>query len=43
MVTYVVCLSSQVNSELPGDGLWNNVTVSDVIDTTAGKLCYTYA
>jgi tyrosinase len=31
------------NSELPGDGLWKNVTVWDVMDTTGDKLCYVYA
>jgi tyrosinase len=30
------------DSELPSDGLWN-ATVWDVMDTTAGKLCYVYA
>jgi tyrosinase len=30
------------DSELPGDGLWKDVKVSDVMDTVAGKLCYVY-
>ena len=33
----------QLSSVIPGDGLWENVTVQDVIDTTGGILCYTYA
>jgi len=32
-----------LNSVIPGDGLWNNVTVSDVMDTTGNRLCYVYA
>ena len=35
--------ASQFDSELPGDGLWNNVTVRDVMDTIGDTLCYTYA
>jgi len=31
------------DSLLPGDGLWNNVTVWDRMDTKSGGLCYTYA
>ena len=33
----------QLDSVLPGDGLWENVTVGDIMDTTGGRLCYTYA
>jgi len=32
-----------LDSVLPGDGFWENVTVRDVMDTTGGRLCYTYA
>jgi len=28
---------------LPGDGLWDNVTIWDMMDTQAGPLCYTYS
>jgi len=31
------------DSELPGDGLWNNVTIWDVMDITGDTLCYIYA
>jgi len=30
-------------TELPGDGLWSDVKISDVMSITGGKLCYTYA
>ena len=33
----------QLSSVIPGDGLWENITVQDVMDTTGGNLCYTYA
>ena len=34
----------QMKSVIPNDGLWYyNYTVDDIIDTTGGKLCYTYA
>ena len=33
----------QLSSVIPGDGLWENVTVQDVMDTVGGKPCYTYA
>ena len=33
----------QLTSEIPGDGLWNGVTIQDVMDTQGGKLCYIYA
>jgi len=32
-----------LDSELFGDGLWTGVAISDVMSTTAGNLCYTYA
>jgi len=31
------------DSLIPGDNLWNNITVWDVMDTTGDTLCYTYA
>jgi len=31
------------SSVIPSDGLWEDTTVSDVIDTVGGKLCYIYA
>jgi len=36
-------LAPQFDSLIPGDGLWPNVTVWDVMDTTGGTLCYVYA
>ena len=33
----------QLSSVIPGDGLWENYTVQDVLDTVDGKLCYIYA
>jgi len=33
----------QFDSDIPGDNLWNNVTIWDVMDTTGDTLCYTYA
>jgi len=32
-----------LSSVIPGDGLWENIKVQDVMDTTGGDLCYTYA
>ena len=32
----------QTSSIIPGDGLWENITVGDVLDTVGGKLCYVY-
>jgi len=32
-----------LSSVIPGDGLWEDVTVQDVMDTVDGKLCYIYA
>jgi len=32
-----------LSSVIPGDGLWEDVKVRDVMDTVGGKLCYTYA
>ena len=34
---------SQFANEIPGDGLWGNVKVWDVIDTKGDILCYDYA
>jgi len=31
-----------LNSNMPVDGLFPDVTIGDVIDTTSGALCYTY-
>jgi tyrosinase len=31
------------SSQIPGDGLWDDVEIWDVMDTTGNKLCYTYA
>jgi len=28
---------------IPSDGFWGNITIGDVMNTTAGVLCYTYA
>ena len=33
----------QLDTELPGDGMWSDVKISDMMSTTGGKLCYTYA
>jgi len=30
------------SSPIPGDGLWENTTVGDVLDTVGGRLCYVY-
>ncbi|KAF9785223.1 Di-copper centre-containing protein [Thelephora terrestris] len=30
------------SSVIPGDGLWEKTTVSDVLDTVGGRLCYVY-
>lgn len=32
----------QLSSVIPGDGLWENVTIGDVMDPLGGKLCYVY-
>ncbi|KAF9647444.1 Di-copper centre-containing protein [Thelephora ganbajun] len=32
-----------LSSVIPGDGLWEGVTIGDVMDTMGGKLCYIYA
>lgn len=34
--------TQQVNSVIPGDGLWKETKVRDVMDTTGGRLCYVY-
>ncbi|KAF9648026.1 Di-copper centre-containing protein [Thelephora ganbajun] len=31
------------SSKIPGDGLWEDVSIWDVMDTRAGALCYVYA
>lgn len=31
------------NSIIPSDGLWGEISVSEVIDTVGGRLCYIYA
>ena len=28
---------------IPGDGLWEDVRVCDVMNTVGGRLCYVYA
>jgi len=33
----------QLSSEIPGDGLWEDVMIQDVMDTVSGRLCYIYA
>ena len=33
----------QTSSMIPGDGLWEEITVGDVLDTVGGRLCYVYA
>jgi tyrosinase len=35
-------LAIQFESVLPSDGLWENVTVFDMMDTRNELLCYTY-
>ena len=40
--SHVFLFVSQFDSEVPGDGLWSNITVWDVMDTTGGKLCFIY-
>jgi len=32
----------QLDSTMPADGLFEEATIGDVIDTTSGILCYTY-
>jgi len=32
-----------LSSVIPSDGFWGNITVGDVMSTTAGPLCYIYA
>jgi len=32
----------QLQSQVPGDGFWANVTISDVMDTRNEILCYIY-
>ena len=32
----------QMSSIIPGDGLWENITIGDVLDTVGGRLCYVY-
>jgi len=32
----------QLDSVIPGDGLWDNVSVRDVMDTMAERFCYIY-
>jgi hypothetical protein len=32
----------QANSVIPGDGLWEETRVGDVLDTVGGYLCYVY-
>ena len=33
----------QLSSVIPSDGLWEDTTIQDVMDTVDGKLCYIYA
>jgi len=33
---------AQLSTIIPGDGLWENITIWDMMDTQAGPLCYTY-
>lgn len=33
----------QLSSVIPGDGLWEDVTIRDVMSTVGGRLCYTYS
>ena len=35
-------LSMQLNSTIPADGMFNEVTIYDVMNTTGGYLCYVY-
>ena len=32
----------QLNSTIPADGMFNEVTIYDVMNTTGGYLCYVY-
>lgn len=32
----------QTSSLIPGDGMWEDIRVSDVLDTVGGRLCYVY-
>jgi hypothetical protein len=32
----------QTSSVIPGDGLWEETRVGDVLDTVGGRLCYVY-
>ena len=32
----------QTSSVIPSDGLWEETTVGDVLDTAGGRLCYVY-
>ena len=32
----------QTSSVIPGDGLWEETTIGDVLDTVGGRLCYVY-
>ena len=32
----------QLSSVIPGDGLWEDITIGDVMDTVGGRFCYTY-
>ena len=43
LLSLMLVFFSQSDSELYGDGLWSGIHISDVISTTAGELCYTYA
>ena len=34
--------AQQTSSVIPGDGLWRETTVGDVLDTAGERLCYIY-
>ena len=38
----VVTNVQQLSSPIPGDGLWGETLISDVMDTVGGRLCYVY-